>query len=78
MYTIGTQYLSHGKHPVLCTISDILTTFNSKGDLVSTRYEAIHLFLGQTVSETNIVAPTIAKGIYRLAEPENIGFVPSK
>ncbi len=78
MHTIGTQYLSHGKHPVLCTISDILTTFNSKGDLVSTRYEATHQFLGQVVSETNIVAPTIAKGIYRLAELAATGFVPTK
>jgi hypothetical protein len=78
MYTIGTQYLSYGKFPVLCTISDILTTFNSKGDLVGTRYEATHLFLGQTVSETNIVAPTISRGIYRLAEPANIGFAPTK
>ena len=75
MYTIGTQYLSHGKHPVLCIISDILTTFNSRGELVSTRYEATHQFLGQTVRETNIVAPTIAKGVYRLVES---GKTPSK
>jgi len=70
-HTVGTQYLSHGKYPNLCTISDILTTYNSKGELVSTRYEATHVFLGAIVSETNIVAPTVAKGVYRLAEQES-------
>lgn len=68
MYTIGTQYLTLGKHPVLCTVSEILTTYNSKGALVNTRYESTHQFMDQLVSETNIVATTIARGIHRLAE----------
>ena len=66
MYTIGTQYLSHGKHPNLCTISDILTTYNNAGAVVHIRYVATHTFLSQTVTETDIVAVTIARGIHRL------------
>ena len=68
MYTIGTQYLSHGKHPLLCTVTDILTTYNSKGEQVRLRYETSHEFCGQTVTETDVNAVTIARGIMRLTE----------
>ena len=65
-YEIGTQFKPVGKHTPICTITDILRTYNSKGELVNTRYEASHEFCGQTVTETNIVAATIARGIFNL------------
>jgi hypothetical protein len=57
---IGMQYMSAGKHPRLCTVTDILKTYNSKGELVKTRYESTHEFLGQTVTNHDLVQPTIA------------------
>ena len=67
-YAIGTTYLPIGKHAKLSTIVEILKTYNSKNELVAIRYESTHEFLGQTVTTSDIVAPTIARGIFRLAE----------
>ena len=72
MYTIGTQYLSHGKHPLLCTVTDIFTTYNSKGFQVKLRYETSHEFCGQTGIETDVNAVTIARGIMRLADKATV------
>lgn len=68
IYEIGTQFKPVGKHTQVCTVTDILTTYNSKGELVNTRYMASHEFCGQTVTETNIVAATIARGIFNLTK----------
>ena len=65
-YEIGTQFKPVGKHTPICTVTDILHTYNSKGDLINIRYEASHTFCGQTVTQTNIVAATIARGIFNL------------
>ena len=59
--------MNSGKAANLCTITDIHTTFNLAGELVKTRYVATHQFLGQTVTESDIVATTVARGIDRLA-----------
>lgn len=68
MYTIGTQYLPHGKHATVCTVTDIHTTHNSKGEQVNLRYVASHQFCGQTVTEQDVCAVTVARGIARLAD----------
>jgi len=60
--TIGTQFFSHGKHPKLCTVTDILTTYNSQGNLVMTRYVAEHEFCGQTIVNRDVCAVTIQRG----------------
>ena len=62
-YAIGTQYLSRGKHPRLCEVVDILKTYNSKDELVHTRYVAQHGLAGQYDIERDVVAATIAIGI---------------
>lgn len=62
-YEIGTTFLSNGKHKKLCTVSDIHKTYNAKGELVKTRYVAFHLFMGQVVTERDICAATIARGL---------------
>ena len=76
-FNIGTHYLPIGKHTVVCTVTDILTTYNSKGALVNIRYEASHEFCGQTVTETNIVETAIARGVWNL-ESKTLGKTPTK
>jgi hypothetical protein len=65
-FPIGTRYLSAGKFPRECVVSDHLTTTNAAGDVVSRLYVTTHQFLGQTVSETNVCDTTIARGVTRL------------
>lgn len=62
-YTIGTQFKTRGKHPRLCTVIDILKTYNSKNELVQTRYVATHDFLGQLMTDKDVCTTTIARGL---------------
>jgi len=58
--TIGTQYTDRNKR--LCTVTDIWLTYNAAGELVQTRYVASHTFMGQTITERDVLAVTIRKG----------------
>tara|TARA_R110000787_G_scaffold285165_1_gene399996 strand:+ start:174 stop:485 length:312 start_codon:yes stop_codon:yes gene_type:complete len=69
-YPIGTEYLTRGKHPRLCTVTDIWKTYDSKGDLVRKRYVATHDVLGQTVTDRDVVEVTIARGVQALKEKQ--------
>ena len=60
---IGTQYMTKGKHPRLCTVVDKLITTRSDGTLYKTRYIATHEFLGQTVHDYDVVRTTIIMGL---------------
>lgn len=62
-YKIGTKYSSGGKHPRVCTVTDIYKTYNSKGELVKVRYEAQHEFAGQIVNDHDVCAVTIARNL---------------
>jgi hypothetical protein len=62
-FPIGTQYMTRGKHPLLCTVTDQLTTTNSKGEIVAKRYVTTHEFCGQLVTEVNVLDTTIARGL---------------
>lgn len=62
-YQIGTQYKTAGKAPRICTVVDILKTYNSANELVSIRYVATHLFMGQTVTNVDVVETTISRGL---------------
>lgn len=62
-FPIGTQYMSRGKHPLLCTVVDHLTLTNSKGEIIRVSYITEHLFLGQIVKTHDVVDPTIAMGL---------------
>jgi len=68
MHAIGTQYMPHGKHATVCTVTDIHTTYNSKGEQVRIRYETSHQFCGQPVTERDVCDATIARGIARLSD----------
>jgi hypothetical protein len=67
-FSIGTQYLTRGKHPKLCTVTDTLVTINSKGQIVRTSYISTHEFMGQTVTEHDVCDATIAIGKARMEE----------
>lgn len=61
-YRIGQQFKTRGKAPRVCTVVDILKTFNNAGDLVQLRYVATYEFLGQTVTDRDVPETTIAMG----------------
>jgi len=56
---IGKQYRTRGKHPKLCTVIDVHTTYNKDGEKVKTRYVSEHDFLGQKVIDKDVCFATI-------------------
>lgn len=60
-FQIGQQFMTAGKSPRLCTVTDILKTYNNKGELVRTRYEATHYFGGQQVTDHDVCETSIAR-----------------
>lgn len=63
MYAIGTKYTPARKHATECTIVDIHTTTNLAGEIVKVRYVSTHAFLGQTVTDYDVVPVTIARAL---------------
>ena len=64
-FPVGTQYIKRGKRKDLCTVVDFLVTTNLAGEVVQTRYVTTHEFCGQTVTERDVVAMTIALGLVK-------------
>lgn len=62
-FNIGQQFKSRGKHPLLCTITDVLKTYNSRGELVKVRYVATHDVLGQVVTDYDVCETSISRGL---------------
>jgi hypothetical protein len=65
-FEIGTQYQTRHKHPKVCTIIDVLKTYNSKNELVKIRYVSTHEFMGQIITDNDVLDTTIALGIEEL------------
>lgn len=62
---IGLKFVRpHTKRKDVETITDILSTYNSKGELVRTRYVATHEFMGQQIADSDIVIVTIQRAEY--------------
>lgn len=61
-YEIGHQFTMRGKAPQVCTVVDVLRTYNSAGELVKLRYVATHQFMGQTLTDSDVCDTTIARG----------------
>ena len=61
-FTIGTKYKTRGKAPRICTVVDVLRTYNSAGELVKLRYVSQHDFCGQVVTDWDVVDTTVAMG----------------
>lgn len=59
-FSIGQQFYTSGKHPRLCTVTDILTTCNLAGETVKIRYVATHEFMGQTITDNDVLETSIA------------------
>lgn len=63
---IGTKYQARNQRKDICTVIDILKTYNNAGELVSTKYLCEHQFMGQKVKhkevETTIKMALIKNG----------------
>jgi len=62
-YQIGQQFKTRGKVSRVCTVTDILRTYNAAGELVKIRYVATHEFAGQIVIDHDVVETTISMGL---------------
>ena len=63
-FKIGQKYIPVGrKNKYVCTITDILKTYNSKNDLIKICYVSTHEFLGQIVTDHDVADSTIARGL---------------
>jgi hypothetical protein len=51
---IGKQYLTRGRYPKICTVVDVHTTYNQKGEIVKVRYVSEHVFLNQIVRDKDV------------------------
>jgi hypothetical protein len=59
---IGTKFIRRSsKRRDIETVTDILTTYNSKGEVVAIRYVATHEFMGQLITDSDIVKTTILR-----------------
>lgn len=65
MIEIGTKYKTRHKVPKLCTVIDRHDTFNIKGELVKTRYVSTHEFMGQVITECDVLETTIKMGLIK-------------
>lgn len=59
-FPIGTKFTPKRKHAAECTVVDVYRTYNSAGELVKLRYVTQHQFLGQTLTNYDVVDATIA------------------
>ena len=63
-FPIGTQFtMRTGKVSHLCTVSDQLTVTNARGEVVRRYYHATHPFMGQTLTDHDVVDTTIARNL---------------
>jgi len=60
-FNVGTTFTGKGKR--ICTVTDIHRTYNNAGDIVKIRYVAVHDFLGQSVTEQDVLETTIARNL---------------
>jgi hypothetical protein len=68
-FAIGTEYMTRGKCPHKCIVTDVLKTYNYKNELVKIRYMSTHEFMGQTVTDYDVLEVTVAMG--EIKKPES-------
>jgi hypothetical protein len=60
---IGTRFIRRSKkRKDIETIVDVYKTYNMKGELVCIRYVTEHEFLGQIVTDSDVLATTVKLG----------------
>ena len=64
---IGTRWETAGKYSAICTVSDILKTYNSAGNLIRIEYVSQHSSALGGTTESIDNQTTVARGIARLA-----------
>lgn len=62
-FKVGDTYRTRGKHPRLCTIRNILSTYNLQGELVCIRYVADHELNGQVITDYEVCETTVLMGV---------------
>lgn len=63
-FPIGLTFeLWRGKDKKLRTITDILTTTNQAGEVVSIRYQTQHEFFNQLVTDSDVTDTAIARSL---------------
>lgn len=68
---IGTRFIrATGRERNVETVTDVLTTTNSKGEVVSVRYVATHEFCGQTITDYDVPRATLARAEIVESKPE--------
>ena len=69
-FKIGTTFTPQSRKGAgVHTVTDVLTTRNSKGEVVKIRYEATHEFMGQTLTDNDVLETTIARGLISQPSP---------
>lgn len=72
-YGVGTRFKTRGANPRECAVVDIHTTRNLAGEVVRVRYVATHEFMGQTITDRNVVEVTIAMGLMSISAQSGNG-----
>ena len=67
-HDIGDQYLTRGKHPRLCTITDKMEVIDSKGTVRKRFYVSKHEFSGQWVFDYDVCNATVTRGKHALED----------
>lgn len=64
-FSPGTKYMpaSRGKYARIHTVVDFLRTYNMAGELIKTRYVAVHELVGQRIVDHDVCETTIARGL---------------
>lgn len=63
-FKLGTTFTPQGRKGAgIHTVIDILTTRNSKGEVIKLRYVTTHEFCGQTLTDNDVLETTIARGL---------------
>lgn len=65
-FPIGTVFIAgRGQRKSRCTIVERYSKYNSAGVLISVTYDASHVFLGQVVTDRDIIHTTIKMGFIK-------------
>lgn len=66
-YKIGTKFIKrYGNTERELEVEDILKTYNSKNELVSTKYVCFYKFLGQKVYDYDVCGTSIFRGLQKI------------
>ncbi len=68
-FGVGTTFKTGGKHGRIYTVVDYWASYNLAGEFVRGRYVATHQFLGQPLTDYDVIETTIARGLIEEKQP---------